>query len=122
MNLKTTAGEPISTSRTQRLDVALGASAMGKPCRQPAMPNGRCRVHGGLSTGPRTPEGLERSRRSNWKHGYYSEEASKCGEKRIGSCRCFGSLSLQRTTFSTSSARCDARCDGFLGDRYLRVP
>ena len=49
----------------------------GKPCCQPAMPNGRCRVHGGLSTGPRTAEGLERSRRSNWKHGYYSAEAKR---------------------------------------------
>ena len=39
------------------------------------MHNGRCRMHGGLSTGPRTPDGLERSRRSNWKHGYYSAEA-----------------------------------------------
>jgi hypothetical protein len=29
------------------------------------MPNGRCKVHGGKSTGPRTPEGLERSRRAN---------------------------------------------------------
>jgi hypothetical protein len=47
----------------------------GNPCQQPAMQNGRCRVHGGLSTGPRTPEGLARSRRSNWKHGYYSAEA-----------------------------------------------
>jgi hypothetical protein len=28
----------------------------GNPCRQPAMPNGRCRMHGGLSTGaPRGP-------------------------------------------------------------------
>jgi hypothetical protein len=49
----------------------------GEPCCQPAMPNGRCRVHGGLSTGPRTPEGLARSRRSNWKHGYYSAEAKR---------------------------------------------
>jgi len=32
------------------------------------MPNGRCKVHGGKSTGPRTPEGLQRSRRANWKH------------------------------------------------------
>ena len=32
------------------------------------MPNGRCKFHGGKSTGPRTPEGLERSRRANWKH------------------------------------------------------
>jgi hypothetical protein len=31
----------------------------GKPCRAAAMPNGRCKVHGGKSTGPRTPEGLE---------------------------------------------------------------
>jgi hypothetical protein len=40
------------------------------------MKNGRCRIHGGKSTGPRTPEGLERSRRANWKHGEYSR-ASK---------------------------------------------
>jgi len=32
-------------------------------------------VHGGASTGPRTPEGLERSRRARWKHGRYSREA-----------------------------------------------
>lgn len=45
------------------------------PCRAPAMVNGRCRMHGGKSTGPRTPEGLERSRKANWKHGYYSAES-----------------------------------------------
>src|SRR2546421_6530146 len=45
-----------------------------KPCRGAAMPNGRCKVHGGKSTGPRTPEGLERSRRANWKHGHFSRE------------------------------------------------
>jgi hypothetical protein len=32
-------------------------------------------MHGGLSTGPRTPEGLERSRKARWRHGYYSAEA-----------------------------------------------
>src|SRR5215831_1335887 len=47
----------------------------GKPCRAAAMPNGRCKVHAGKSTGPRTPEGLERSKRARWKHGYYSREA-----------------------------------------------
>ena len=47
----------------------------GKPCRAAAMPNGRCKVHGGKSTGPRTPEGLERSGRANWKHGRFSREA-----------------------------------------------
>jgi hypothetical protein len=40
-----------------------------------SMPNGRCKLHGGKSTGPRTPEGLERSRRANWKHGHFSREA-----------------------------------------------
>ena len=29
----------------------------GTPCKCKAMGNGRCRLHGGLSTGPRTPEG-----------------------------------------------------------------
>src|SRR5215472_10694527 len=47
----------------------------GAPCRKAAMPNGRCDMHGGKSTGPRTPEGLARSRRAGWKHGFYSVEA-----------------------------------------------
>lgn len=46
----------------------------GTPCQGPAMANGRCRMHGGPSTGPRTPEGLERSRRARWIHGWYSRE------------------------------------------------
>jgi len=46
----------------------------GTPCQGPAMRNGRCRMHGGLSTGPRTREGLERSRKARWIHGFYSRE------------------------------------------------
>ena len=49
----------------------------GETCRGAAMANGRCRMHGGPSTGPRTPAGLERSRRSNWKHGHYSAQAKQ---------------------------------------------
>ncbi|HAB36963.1 MAG TPA: hypothetical protein DCE52_02985 [Rhodobacteraceae bacterium] len=45
----------------------------GHPCRSPAMKNGRCRLHGGCSTGPKTPEG--RARCGNWKHGGYSKQA-----------------------------------------------
>lgn len=44
----------------------------GKPCRQAAMPNGRCRMHGGKSTGPRTQEGKDRVRRANTKYGMYA--------------------------------------------------
>jgi hypothetical protein len=29
----------------------------GRPCIATALPNGRCRNHGGLSTGAKTPEG-----------------------------------------------------------------
>ena len=47
----------------------------GTPCRSAGMANGRCRIHGGASTGPRTAEGLERSRKARWKHGLRSEEA-----------------------------------------------
>src|SRR5262249_6887405 len=41
-------------------------------CRQPAMRNGRCRLHGGLSTGPRTAEGRARCARARLTHGGYS--------------------------------------------------
>src|SRR5262249_10139173 len=68
--------EPIDRMRA-RLEALLKANAAprcgarskrtGKPCQGAAMPNGRCKLHGGKSTGPRTPEGLERSRRANWK-------------------------------------------------------
>jgi hypothetical protein len=32
----------------------------GTPCKAQALQNGRCYIHGGLSTGPRTPEGKVR--------------------------------------------------------------
>jgi hypothetical protein len=57
-----------------------------------SMPNGRCKLHGGKSTGPRTPEGLERSRRANWKHGDFSRvrrwNGRACGRQYLGSAIC----------------------------------
>lgn len=47
----------------------------GTPCLCPAMKNGRCKLHGGKSTGPRTAEGIERIRRAVMKHGHYSQQA-----------------------------------------------
>ena len=35
------------------------ARSTGNPCRAKALPNGRCKNHGGLSTGPKTTEGRE---------------------------------------------------------------
>ena len=48
----------------------------GSACQRIARKvSGRCRLHGGVSTGPKTHEGLNRSKTANWKHGFYSQEA-----------------------------------------------
>jgi flagellar biosynthesis/type III secretory pathway chaperone len=38
------------------------------------MKNGRCRMHGGKSTGARTEDGLKRIRQANFKNGNYTKE------------------------------------------------
>ena len=47
----------------------------GATCRSPAMRNGKCRMHGGASTGARTPEGQLRARTAPLKHGLRSAAA-----------------------------------------------
>jgi len=59
---------------------------VGDCCRQPAMRNGRCRMHGGLSTGPRTAEGRARCAAARRTHGFYSAE--KVGLRRAGTAYC----------------------------------
>ncbi len=46
-----------------------------KPCMQPSMKNGRCRLHGGRSTGAKTKEGKLRAAQANLKHGAYTQDA-----------------------------------------------
>ena len=46
----------------------------GAPCKGPGMRNGRCRMHGGSSTGPRTLEGLQRLVQARTVHGTYGAE------------------------------------------------
>jgi ribosomal protein L32 len=50
------------------------------PCKAPAMPNGRCRMHGGASTGPRTAEGLQRIVKARTKHGRYSADSRRLAD------------------------------------------
>ena len=42
--------------RTLLPAAVLDPSGQASPAGAAAMPNGRCKVHGGKSTGPRTPE------------------------------------------------------------------
>jgi len=35
------------------------ARSTGQPCRAKGLANGRCKNHGGMSTGPKTPEGRQ---------------------------------------------------------------
>ena len=47
----------------------------GTDCQRPAYKhNGRCGLHGGLSSGARTPEGLERISEANLRHGRYTKD------------------------------------------------
>ncbi len=73
----------------------------GGCCRQPAMRNGRCRMHGGLSTGPRTAEGRVRCAAARRTHGFYSAEIVAL--RRAGAAYCrridalFAALTARRT-------------------------
>jgi hypothetical protein len=73
----------------------------GACCRQPAMKNRRCRMHGGLSTGPRTAEGRARCAAARRTHGFYSAEMVAL--RRAGTAYCrrmdtlIASLKVRRT-------------------------
>ena len=47
----------------------------GTGCQRPAnKKNGRCRLHGGASTGAKTSEGLKRISQANMRHGKYTKD------------------------------------------------
>lgn len=48
------------------------ARTTGHPCKAPAMPNGRCRMHGGKSPG--APTG---NRNGNFQHGLCTKEVQQ---------------------------------------------
>jgi hypothetical protein len=56
-----------------------GSYRRGTLCQWPArLPVGRCRLHGGASTGPKTTDGLARLTEAKIKHGRFIKE--KCAE------------------------------------------
>jgi len=61
---------PMQSKLPMHLSLRCGArTRSGSQCRSPAMPNGRCRMHGGKSPG--APKGNKNS----LKHGHYAAEA-----------------------------------------------
>ena len=55
----------------------------GTACQRPArLPVGRCRLHGGSSTGPTTEEGLARLTASKIKHGKFTKERREAAKRR----------------------------------------
>ena len=83
----------------------------GTACQCPAMANGRCRLHGGLSTGPKTAAGIERIRRAVTKHGFYSKvamEERRCGRAELRALR--QAIAVLDSVGITSHAR--VSCNG----------
>lgn len=73
--------DQLNVIMTTKVNPSLRCGAMkgGKPCKQPAGAGtlhpgyGRCRLHGGNNTGPKTAEGKAKSTLNNVKHGLYSK-------------------------------------------------
>ena len=61
--------------KTSDLVLCGARTRQGGNCRHVAMRNGKCRFHGGLSTGRRTAEGIERHREAVTRHGGRSRAA-----------------------------------------------
>ena len=55
----------------------------GSTCKRPAYKvNGKCHLHGGASTGPRTEAGLARLTESRTKHGKFTKEKRADAKRR----------------------------------------
>lgn len=55
--------------------MCLAKTRQGTRCKRKGMRNGRCNLHGGKSTGPRTPEGKAKIAAAQYKHGRRSKIA-----------------------------------------------
>jgi len=63
--------KPMQSRLPMHLSPRCGArTRSARPCQSPAMPNGRCRLHGGLSPG------APRGNRNALKDGHYTAEAT----------------------------------------------
>ncbi len=65
------------SQKSSSLALCGARTRQGGTCRHIAMANGRCRFHGGLSTGAKTAEGLARVRTVGLVHGGRSRETTE---------------------------------------------
>ncbi|OOY26786.1 hypothetical protein BMI90_16410 [Thioclava sp. L04-15] len=67
-------------AREAKRRVRCGAKTRkGHPCKVLSLPGKRrCKFHGGLSTGPKTPEGIERIREAQRRRWACSRDVGKC--------------------------------------------
>jgi hypothetical protein len=94
----------------------------GCPCRQPAMKNGRCRLHGGLSTGPRTAAGRRRSQTARLTHGYRSAELIGLRTRAVHAARRLRALNAVARSAGHGVDRSDSKSVGASGARPLSRP
>ena len=63
-----------SENKTKDTNPCNAKTRSGSRCLKPPIKGrNRCRLHGGLSTGPKTPEGKAACIAANWKHGQRSK-------------------------------------------------
>ncbi len=87
----------------------------GCPCRAPAIRGKlRCRMHGGRSTGLRTPAGMARLRAARTVHGAYSAETRARNR--------YALVLLRRAQVGNAAADCLDRLPPDLAARLLRMP
>ncbi len=85
------------------------------PCRSPAIRGKlRCRMHGGRSTGPRTPEGLARLRTARTIHGAYSAATRAHNRHDL--------TELRRGRVVDAAKRCLDRLPPDLAARLMQMP
>jgi hypothetical protein len=63
--------EPAQLAQAKRCGAKTRGARGGRPCRSPAMPNGKCRMHGGRSGGP---TGL---RNGAYRHGKFTKQTKE---------------------------------------------
>ncbi len=84
-------------------------------CRQPAMANGRCRFHGGKSTGARNAAGLARCRTASLRHGHRTAEIIELKSAAARHGRALHALTRAARVQSERATPCPAKTEPFVG-------